>query len=238
MVRARRVLAVIPARGGSKRIPQKNIIDFLGKPMLAWTVEAALQSGCFDRVLVSTDDQSIAEVARQAGAEVPFLRAAASDDHAHVSAATLLALEQAEEYWQVTYDLVVQLMPNCPLRDAKAINKAVDSFIRGDRDFQISCFAYGWSNPWWANTLLVDGSPRPKFPEAGQARSQDLPELYCPTGAIWIARVPAFRSAGTFYGPGYKFEPMPIWAAADIDEPDDLILARVLAAGRAAIGTI
>ena len=78
-------VAIIPARGGSKRIPRKNIKEFCGKPMIAWSIEAALKSGCFDRVIVSTDDQEIADVAQQYGAQVPFMRPAElSDDYAQV----------------------------------------------------------------------------------------------------------------------------------------------------------
>jgi CMP-N-acetylneuraminic acid synthetase len=90
-------IAIILARGGSKRLPRKNILDFHGKPLLAWTVEAALHSGKFDRVLVSTDDREIADIARSFGAEVPFLRKIAAGDHASSSEATLAALQQAED---------------------------------------------------------------------------------------------------------------------------------------------
>ena len=90
-------IAVIPARGGSKRIPRKNIIGFFGKPLIAWTIDAARESGLFDRVLVSTDDAEIAAIARDWGAEVPFLRDRHADDVAPVARATLRALEQVRE---------------------------------------------------------------------------------------------------------------------------------------------
>ena len=92
-------IAIILARGGSKRLPRKNIHDFHGKPLLAWSVEAALQSGQFDRVLVSTDDPEIADIARSFGAAVPFLRDSAADDMTPSSEATLAALGQAEQHW-------------------------------------------------------------------------------------------------------------------------------------------
>jgi N-acylneuraminate cytidylyltransferase len=222
-------IAIIPARGGSKRIPQKNIIDFCGKPMIAWTILAAKESGLFDRILVSTDDQRIAEVSIKWGAEVPFLRASFADDHTPVSKATASALQQAMNHWRESYATVVQLMANCPLRTADDIRQAVRQFEAQDRSFQISCFKYGWMNPWWAVQLDSKGYPKRLFPEAAAQRSQDLPELFCPTGAIWIAQADALLETKTFYGPNHVFEPMTWEGAIDIDDYDDMRFAEALA---------
>ena len=221
-------IAIIPARGGSKRIPEKNIIDFEGKPMIAWTIEAALNSECFDRVLVSTEDEKIARIARDCGAEVPFLRESHTDDFSAVSEATLSALNQAADYWQEDFHTVVQLMSNCPLRTAADIRVALNAFEQSSRTFQISCFRYGWMNPWWAVKLDDNGRPSRLFEDALSQRSQDLPELYCPTGAIWIAKVADFINAGTFYGAGHSFEPMNWENAVDIDDNEDLNFARAV----------
>lgn len=221
-------IAIIPARGGSKRIPKKNILDFFGVPMIARSLHAALDSGCFDRVLVSTDDPAIAEISRSYGAEAPFLRAAKADDISPVSEATLLALEQAEEYWGEAYETVVQLMANCPLRTAEDIRKAVDTFDSRPSKFQISCFQFGWMNPWWSAKLHENGAPERLFPEAVSRRSQDLENLYCPTGAIWIADTAALKYAGTFYGEGHVFENMPWTSAVDIDDHEDLEMAKAV----------
>ena len=102
----KRRIAIIPARGGSKRIPKKNITDFNGLPMIAWTIKAAEESKLFDRILVSTDDSTIAEVAINFGAEVPFLRTDCCDDYSTVSEATTFALQQAMDYWQEEYNVV------------------------------------------------------------------------------------------------------------------------------------
>ena len=93
-----KMIAIIPARGGSTRVPYKNIMDFNGKPMIAYTIDAAKESGLFEHIIVSTDDEKIAEVAKNCGAEVPFLRTQYADHHSTVSLATLFALDQAEEY--------------------------------------------------------------------------------------------------------------------------------------------
>jgi N-acylneuraminate cytidylyltransferase len=226
MVRQR--IAIIPARGGSRRIPHKNIIKFCGKPMIAWTIQAAKESGLFDRILVSTDDQSIADVAKTWGAEVPFLRSSYTDDHAPVSEATTLALQQAMNYWKESYASVTQLMANCPLRTADDINQALRQFEARGRSFQISCFRYGWMNPWWAVKLDTEGHPVRLFPETASQRSQDLPELFCPTGAIWVAKADELLSTKTFYGQDHVFEPMSWESAVDIDDYDDLRFAETL----------
>lgn len=220
-----RSIAIIPARGGSKRIPQKNIIEFFGMPMIAWTIKAALDSQMFDRVLVSTDDEAIAEIAREYGAEVPFLRVAAADEFSHVSSATIAALEQAESYWNEKYDIVVQLMPNCPLRNVKDIQTSVNYFMEHNIKYQISCFEYGWMNPWWAATLDKNNKPERLFKESIFKRSQDLEKLYCPTGAIWIALASGLRNAGTFYGPDHIFNVLDWTSSVDIDEEKDLEMA-------------
>ncbi len=221
-------IAIIPARGGSKRIPKKNIIDFCGKPLIAWTIEAAIQSACFDRVLVSTDDVEIATVAKEFGASVPFLREENADDYAPVSEATLSALAKAESYWGEKYKTVTQLMPNCPIRMAQDIVNAMKKFSSGKAKFQISCFKFGWMNPWWAVKLDGNGVPERLFPEATLARSQDLEQLFCPTGAIWIADIKAFKENKTFYGVGHVFEPMDWMSAIDIDDVEDLEMAQAI----------
>jgi len=222
-------LAVIPARGGSKRLPRKNIMDFMGRPMIAWTIRAALESGMFDKVLVSTEDGEIAAISREVGAEVPFLRQAHFDDHATTSEATIAALKQAETHWEERYDVIVQLMANCPLRTAKDVRNALYHFEEGEHNFQISVFKYGWMNPWWAMRMNRDGTPAPLFPEALGARSQDLDTLYCPTGAIWIATRDSLLQAGTFHAPDRVLWPMPWEHAVDIDDADDLRLAIAVA---------
>ncbi len=218
-------IAIIPARGGSKRIKGKNIVDFFGKPMIAWTIQAAQESGLFDRILVSTDEERTAEVAIAYGAEVPFLRSEFADDQAPVSLATASALQQATDYWGESYISVTQLMANCPLRNAFDIKQAMFRFEELNRKFQLSCFRYGWMNPWWAVELDPEGRPERLFPAAETHRSQDLPDLFCPTGAIWIASAPELLSARTFYGPGHVFEPLPWQSAVDIDDYDDMEFA-------------
>lgn len=224
----RELIAVIPARGGSKRIPRKNLAEFGGRPLVAWTIEAAVESDLFSRVLVSTDDTEIAAVAEEYGLDVPFLRDRGADDFTPVSEATIAALDQTRSHLGETYRTVVQLLPSCPLRESRHIIEAVKNYTDRNAAFQISCSDFGWTNPWWAVTLDDNQTPQPLFPEHRQARSQDLPRLYCPTGAIWIATVESLFQAGTFYGPGHIYFPIEWAAGIDIDTLDDLELARAL----------
>jgi N-acylneuraminate cytidylyltransferase len=221
-------LAVIPARGGSKRIPRKNLAPLAGKPLLAYTVEAALESDLFDRVVVSTDSAEIAEAARGFGAEVPFTRdPSLSDDVVPVSAATLDALERVDPDGSAV-TRVCQLMANCPLRTAEDIRASAAQFERLTAGSQISVVRYGWQNPWWAMRRSEQFVLEPLFADAVTARSQDLPELFCPTGAVWWANADALRREGTFHMAGRAGWEIPWQRGLDIDTEDDLEMARVL----------
>jgi N-acylneuraminate cytidylyltransferase len=219
-------VCIIPARGGSKRIPRKNVIDFFDKPMIAWTIEAAQESGLFDTIVVSTDSEEIAEISKKYGAEVPFLRQEKNDDISPVSEATISSLKQLKQHLGLEYSNVIQLMANCPLRDADDIKKAFANFTARKLDFQLSSFKFGWMNPWWAVQVSEAGKPIPMFPEAQMTRSQDLPKLFCPTGAIWIAKTESLLKANSFYGPNYEFCDVGWISAVDIDDEEDLLMAK------------
>ena len=221
-------IAVIPARGGSKRIPRKNVRDLVGKPMIAYTIEAACASGLFERVVVSTDSREIAEIAERHGAEAPFLRdAVLADDVTPVSLATVDALERLDPE-RTRYDRVAQLMPNCPLRSAEDLQNSHVQFRASKSTSQISVVRYGWQNPWWAMRRNEELKLNPIFPEQMKQRSQDLPELFCPTGAIWWASTEALRREKTFYMEGQTGWEMPWQRGIDIDTPDDWAMAEVL----------
>jgi len=221
-------IAVIPARGGSKRIPKKNIIDFMGKPMISWSIEAALNSGLFDTVLVSTDCEEIAAIAVKYGADVPFLRSEHADDHSTVSEATQSALHQLKKYNGRDYDTVVQLMANCPLRSSDTIITQVKSYEKKDSKVSLlSGFNYGMFNPWWAHCKNQKGEFEKIINTYDNTmRSQDLPELICPSGATWVSDVKKLHETGTFYSQGYHLHKISWLDAVDIDDMDDLQLAK------------
>ena len=223
-----KAIGIIPARGGSQRIPRKNLIEFGGEPLISWTIKAALESKIFSRVVVSTEDEEIAEVSKNFGAEVPFLRDSNFDNYATASQATIRALYQAQSHYDEDYQVVTQLMPNCPLRDSKDIISAMEAFFLNGERPQISCAPFGWVNPWWASAIDDDGTPSPVFPEAREKRSQDLPELFFPTGAIWISKSEDLIQGGSFYTSNYRFQTISFTHAIDIDEMSDLELARLI----------
>ncbi|HET9602999.1 MAG TPA: acylneuraminate cytidylyltransferase family protein [Gemmatimonadales bacterium] len=221
------LLAVIPARLGSRRVPRKNIRELLGRPAISYTIAAALESDLFDRVVVSTDAEEIATVARSHGAEVPFLRGAAlADDETHVSAVTADALDRIDPECQVT--AVAQLLPNCPLRTADDVRASYARFAESGADAQLSVTHFGWQNPWWASRLSPAGTLEPLFPEAMTQRSQDLAELFCPTGAVWWARAAVVREKRTFHVAGRTGWVMPWHRAVDIDTEEDWQMAEQL----------
>lgn len=220
------IIAVIPARGGSKRIPRKNIIEFKGKPLIAHTIEAALKSQVFDDVLISTDDETIETVAKQYGAKSPGLRTEAADDYTPVSEATIFTVKQYETQFDKKVDVVVQLFAVCPLRDDVDIRKALEYFRNHNCKFLLSCYKFTWMNPWWAFTMKAD-KPDQIFKDK-LVRSQDLPKLYSPTGAIWIADRDALFEANTFYGPDHRMWEISWKHAIDIDSWEDLQMANVI----------
>ena len=225
-------VAVIPARGGSKRIPRKNTRDFCGRPIIAYTIEAAIDSNIFSRVIVSTDSEEVATVARRFGAEVPFRRdASLADDYTPVSLATLDALERLD-FGGTEFQMVAQLMANCPLRTAADVRNSHAQFVETGAVSQISVTRYGWFNPWWAMTRDERGQLSPVLPVQMSKRSQDLPEVFCPTGAIWWAKADVLRREKTFHAAGRTGWEIPWQRAVDIDTEDDWELAELLMRAR------
>jgi N-acylneuraminate cytidylyltransferase len=227
---------VIPARGGSKRIPGKNIRELCGRPLIAYTIEAAIEAGLFARVVVSTDSPEIAALAVRLGAEVPFLRSAnLADDQTPVSAATVDMLERLDPDGR-RFHTVAQLLPNCPLRTAEDIQASFGQFVDTGAGSQLSVTRFGWLNPWWAMRRDERMRLTPLLEEAMTKRSQDLPEVFCPTGAIWWARAEGLREQRTFHTPDRTGWEIPWRRAVDIDTEDDWQLAELLMARRIPVG--
>jgi N-acylneuraminate cytidylyltransferase len=221
-------LAVIPARGGSKRLPKKNLRELGGKPLLAHSIVAAQESGLFERIVVSTDSPEIAAAAARYGAEVPFLREAQlADDVTSVSEVTLDVLRRIDPAGG-TYTHVCQLMANCPLRTGCDIRSSYEQFVRSGAGAQISVVRFGWQNPWWALRRAEHFVLEPLFEDALTQRSQDLPPLYCPTGAVWWAEAETLRRHRTYHIPGRTGWEMPWDHGVDIDTEEDWLVADVL----------
>lgn len=177
-------IAIIPARGGSKRIPRKNVKPFLGKPMLAYSIEAALATGLFDEVMISTDDEEIAEVARQYGAKVPFMRSAvtASD---YATTADVLK-EVLDNYRELGYefDNFCCIYATAPMVQPKDITSAFNRLVSSK--FSVVYPVVQFSYPIWrCLDLEEDGTMKRHWPEFENSRSQDLPKEYHDTGTFY-----------------------------------------------------
>lgn len=223
------VLALITARGGSKGLPGKNIRTLAGKPMIAWSIEAARASGVVDRVVVSTDDAEIARVARDWGAEVPFLRPAelAGDNAAHVPV-VLHALDWLAGHDGYRPELVLLLQPTSPLRTAVDIRDAV-SLYRKNRPQAVVGVCEPSHHPWLIKTedeegWLKDFVVKP----AGYLPRQKLPNVYAVNGALYLISVEALRELETFTPPHTLPLVMPAERSVDIDTEHDLRLAEFL----------
>lgn len=224
-----KILHVIPARGGSKGIPRKNIALVGGKPLIAWTIEAVSRGAWGGRVVVSTDDEEIASVAREWKAEVPFLRPGelALDTTPGVEP-PLHALDRlaADEGYEP--DLVVLLQPTSPLRTAEDITGAIRVAIEHEADAVVSVTPVE-KHPHWMKAMTADGRLRPLLSDVAAAtHRQALPLAFSPNGAIYVARPDVLkRSRGWQTDRTYAWV-MPPERSLDIDTPFDLELADLL----------
>lgn len=219
-------LAVIPARGGSKRLPGKNIRDFAGKPMLAWSVEAALESGLFDTVMVSTDSEEIAEVARAAGASVPFLRSAeTADDHAIIIDVMAEVVDRYEADGQ-RFDRICCILATAPLLQPSTLRHAEDLMGREDFDtvFPVVAFHYPIQR-----ALRRDDEGRTAMfqPEHYASRSQDLePAFHDAALFYWMTREVCVAKQSVFAGRAGSFV-IDAMEAQDIDTLGDWRMAEL-----------
>ncbi|NLS13556.1 acylneuraminate cytidylyltransferase family protein [Vibrio sp. SM6] len=193
MIHGKRVMAIIPARGGSKRLPRKNVLPLAGKPLIGWSIDAALNSKYVDHVFVSTDDQEIAEVARQFGINVPELRPA---ELATDTASSASVLSYTVEKFGSQVDIVVLLQPTSPLRTTEHIDQALDLYMAKQAISVISVTPCEHS-PLWANTLPDDFSMEDFLPCHAQTRSQDLKPYYRLNGAVYVIDAQALKDMGS-----------------------------------------
>lgn len=185
-----RNLAIITARGGSKRIPRKNIKAFCGKPIIAYSIEAALGAGCFDRVMVSTDDPEIAEIARSCGAEVPFMRSAENaNDFATTRDVVKEVLAQYEEQGE-TFDGVCCIYPTAPFITAERLAEAMELLCEKEADSVVPVVQFSF--PPQRGLILQNGMAAFKWPENALARSQDLEPFYHDCGQFYCLNTKAF----------------------------------------------
>lgn len=220
MIGTRKVLALIPARGGSKGIPGKNIADLAGKPLIAWTIEAAQACAGVDAIVLSSDDPAIAEVAARFGCTVPFMRPPAlATDEASSMDVVYHALAQLPEF-----DVVLLLQPTSPLRTAADIEACLD--LLKDAPAVVSVRP-SEDHPYLTFEINDGGTMKPYAkPSAGQSlRRQDLPGAWCLNGAIYAADAAWLKNQRSFVSSETIAYQMPSERSIDIDTPADLRLA-------------
>lgn len=220
-------ICIIPARGGSKRIPRKNIKEFCGKPMISYSIEAAIKSGCFDKVIVSTDDTEIAEVARVYGAEVPFIR---PEDLSNDYAGTIPVIQHAIN-WLIGQDdepeLICCLYATAPFVTADAIKQ-------GLQQLEDASAAYAFSATSYAFPIQRAFKIKPSLgvemfePEQFNTRSQDLEEAYHDAGQFYWGTTDAWLTEKVIFGPESTPVILPRHRVQDIDTPEDWQRAELL----------
>lgn len=220
-------LAVIPARGGSKRIPRKNIKLFCGKPMIAWSIEAALQSGCFDRIIVSTDDSEIAEVARQYGAETPFVRPSdLADDHMGTVPVVAHAIA-----WQIqqnpTPSEVCCIYATAPFLKAEDLRNGLELMQKSGVAFACAVTTYAFPIQR-AIRITADNRLVMFHPEHANTRSQDLETAWHDAGQFYWGQVNAWLTGRTIFNSDTAPIVLPRHRVQDIDTPEDWRRAELL----------
>jgi len=225
MINGRTVLGLIPARGGSKRLPKKNIKMIANKPLLLWTLEAGKQSKFIDRLIVTSDDEQILKISAEHGAEIVQRPVELSEDHTSTFDAIKHTIEKIEE----KYDFICLLQPTSPLRHSNHIDEALELLIEKKSDAIISVSEMN-ENPHWSNTLNEDNDMS-KFlkPEIKNKRSQDLKTFYHINGAIYICKTDMLLAQKTFFIKSniYAYI-MDRESSIDIDNEFDFLLADLI----------
>lgn len=220
-------IAFIPARSGSKGLKNKNIKEMCGKPLLAYSIIAARESGRFGVIHVSTDSEEYAEIAREYGADVPFLRSAElATDTATSRDATLYSLDRYHDMG-IDFDNIMILQPTSPLRTAYDIKKAYELFEKKDAKAVIGVCEVDHP-PMWANTLTADGNMINFSESSKNTRRQDYGQYYRVNGAVYLTSVGYYRREKSLYSDKCFAYIMPKERSVDIDDAFDFFLAETI----------
>jgi CMP-N,N'-diacetyllegionaminic acid synthase len=236
MYKGKKILSLIPARGGSKGLVKKNIQLLLGKPLIGWTIEQALASPYIDKVIVSTDNEQIAEVAKSFQAEVPFMRPKElATDQAKTSDVILHALEYLKSQG-LSFDYLVLLEPTSPLREVEDINKSLMTLIDNPSNKSIVSVAKLEGTHPAFNVVIDPATGCLKKMDGGTSfnsiRRQDLLDVYFFEGTIYISEVATFLEKKTFFHESTLPYVVPRWKSLEIDELFELICAEALLQAR------
>lgn len=224
------VLGLIPARGGSKGLPGKNTRDLCGKPLIAWTIDAARASSCLDAVVVSTDDSSIAAIAAKHGAEVPFLRPAdLAGDTASSIDVVIHAIDALAAEGRV-FDLVVLLEPTSPLREASDIDNGVSRMLSMGAGAVVSVCRAESAHPAFMYRQRADERLVPFMERQPTGlRRQEIEPLFFLEGSLYASRIDVLRAKRSFYHDDTIAYEVPKWKSIEIDDLDDFLMVEALA---------
>lgn len=219
-----RNLAIITARGGSKRIPRKNIKEFCGRPILSYSIDAARSAGVFDEIMVSTDDEEIARIAQQYGAVVPFFRSPeTSNDYASTDAVILEVLREYEKRGE-HFDAFCCIYPTAPFLTGERLKDAMQLLSQADSVMPVVPFSYP---PQRGLIITGNGFIERQFPEFATARSQDLQKVYHDCGQFYACRTAPFLEAGTTDVPRLLPLVLSEMEVQDIDTLEDFEIAEI-----------
>lgn len=218
-------IAIIPARGGSKRIPRKNIKLFASQPIIAYSIKAALDSGLFSEVMVSTDDEEIAKVAQDYGAKVPFLRSAKNASDFATTASVLLEVLEQYKHQRQTFDNVCCLYPTAPLVTSERLAEAFELLKNQNLDSVFPVLAYSY--PIQRALVMKGQCIEMRQPENKLVRSQDLETTYHDSGQFYWLNVERFMASQEIYMKNSGAIVLSEMEAQDIDNEDDWKLAEL-----------
>jgi len=224
-----KVLAVIPARGGSKRLPHKNIINFLGKPIIAHTIEAAARADVFEKIIVSSEDQRILEIAGRYPVELHPRPSELATDSARVTEVCEDVIRTEAEKGN-HYDILCCLYATAPLRNAEDIKKTVELVSQGNCDCAMAMTAYYYP-PHQALVINPSGLLVPAWPKMVNKQSQDVPQMFIDNGSTYVVSMSEFRKSQSFRGSRIMGHFMPRHRSVDIDTQEDFELALLYASG-------
>ena len=229
MIEQMRVVAIIPARGGSKGIKQKNLAPLNGKPLIAWTIEAAMGSKIIDRLVLSTEDNEIAKCAKNHGCDVPFERPKSlATDNASSIDVMLHTLDQLNLQGE-NYDIVVMLEPTSPLRSSNDIDDAISQLVVSRVLSIVSIFRIEGTHPAFLYKKDKDNKLTPlNGVQPTNLRRQEITSLYALEGSIYASYVKTLRDKKSFYHDKTIGYVVPPWKSVEIDNPTDLIVAEAL----------
>ena len=218
-------IAIITARGGSKRIPKKNIKDFYGKPIIAYSIEAALESSIFDEVMVSTDSEDIADVAIKYGAKVPFMRSKNTSDDFATTAEVLLEVLENYRIRNIRFDYMCCIYPTAPFITVSKLQDALKKLISSDADSVIPVVRFSY--PPQRAVIIKDGLLGYQYPEYEKARSQDLDPVYHDCGQFYICKTEKFKRYNSLFTPNTVPLIIAEEEVQDIDNDIDWKLAEI-----------